>query len=101
MRLLRRRADAHCFAAAAAAEIAGCFAFWAVMRNGASQFGSGANRIALAPTVTSRAAPVPSHGGIYITVSLIWYWRTEGNEPDLWNIIAAGATIILYAPRAT
>lgn len=70
------------YVGAAAAEIAGCFALWAVVRNGAST-------LWLAPGVLSlvlfgwlltkvdvdfagRAYAV--YGGIYIAASLVWLW---------------------------
>jgi small multidrug resistance family-3 protein len=98
---------------AAAAEIAGCFAIWAVARNGASV-------LWLAPGVLSlvlfgwlltkvdvdfagRAYAV--YGGIYIAASLMWLWSVEGRVPDKWDLIGAviaiaGALIILYMPRS-
>lgn len=101
------------YIAAAAAEIAGCFAFWAVVRNGASP-------VWLAPGVLSlilfawfltlvevdfagRAYAV--YGGIYIAATLVWLWGVEGRMPDRWDVIGAGvavagAMIILYAPRS-
>ncbi len=101
------------YAAAAASEIAGCFAFWAVIRNGASP-------LWLAPGVASlvvfawlltlvevdvagRAYAI--YGGIYIAATLVWLWGVEGRMPDRWDIIGAsvavgGALIILYAPRS-
>jgi small multidrug resistance family-3 protein len=99
--------------AAAGAEIAGCFALWAVTRLGASA-------LWLAPGVVllvlfgwlltlvevdyaGRAYAV--YGGIYIAASLAWLWAVEGKAPDHWDlagalICIAGAMVILYAPRA-
>ena len=101
------------YVGAAAAEIAGCFALWAVVRNGASA-------LWLAPGVLSlvlfgwlltkvdvdfagRAYAV--YGGIYIAASLVWLWSVEGRTPDRWDLIGAGvaiagALIILYMPSA-
>lgn len=101
------------YLAAAAAEIAGCFAFWAVVRNGASAWW-------LAPGILSltlfgwlltrvdvdfagRAYAV--YGGIYIAASLAWLWTIEGRVPDRWDLVGAciaiaGALIILYMPRS-
>ncbi|ODT21053.1 YnfA family protein [Hyphomicrobium sp. CS1BSMeth3] len=101
------------YVGAAAAEIAGCFALWAVVRNGASA-------LWLAPGVLSlvlfgwlltkvdvdfagRAYAV--YGGIYIAASLVWLWSVEGRTPDRWDLIGAGvaiagALIILYMPRS-
>lgn len=101
------------YAAAAIAEIAGCFALWAVVRLGASP-------LWLAPGVASlilfgwlltqvdvdfagRAYAI--YGGIYIAASLVWLWSVEGRMPDRWDMIGAaiciaGAMVILYMPRS-
>jgi small multidrug resistance family-3 protein len=101
------------FAAAAVAEIAGCFAFWAVLRLKASPLWLAAgvlSLIAFAWLLTraevdyaGRAYAV--YGGIYIAASLAWLWLVEGRAPDRWDlagagICLAGALIILYGPRA-
>ena len=101
------------YIAAAIAEIAGCFALWAIVRNGASA-------LWLVPGVASlvlfgwlltkvdvefagRAYAV--YGGIYIAASLVWLWVVEGRAPDRWDvtgalICVAGALVILYMPRS-
>lgn len=101
------------FIAAALAEIAGCFAFWAWLRQGKAI-------IWLAPGVVSLIlfayllTLVPSdhagrayaaYGGIYIAASLFWLWAAEGQRPDIWDlsggaIAIVGAFIIIFAPRA-
>jgi small multidrug resistance family-3 protein len=101
------------YAAAALAEIAGCFAVWAWMRLGASAMwllpglcalAAFAWLLTLAPSdVAGRA--YAAYGGIYIAASLIWLWVIEGQRPDLWDLTGAilciiGAGIILLAPRA-
>lgn len=97
---------------AAAAEIAGCYALWVVVRQDVS-------RLWLIPGILSlvlfgwlltkvdvetagRAYAV--YGGIYIVASLVWLWAVEGHLPDRWDILGAfvcliGAMIILYVPR--
>jgi len=97
---------------AAVAEIAGCFALWAVARLGASPlwvapgmaslllFGWLLTRVDV--ELAGRAYAV--YGGIYIAVSLAWLWAVEGRMPDRWDVLGAaicvaGALIILYAPR--
>ena len=100
------------YAAAALAEIAGCFAFWAWLRQGHSI-------VWLVPGVASLVAfawlltLVPAdhagrayaaYGGIYIVASLIWLWLVEGRMPDRWDLIGGtlalvAAGIILFAPR--
>lgn len=100
------------YAAAAVAEIVGCFAFWAWLRNGRSIWW-------LVPCMASLAAfawlltLVPSdhagrayaaYGGIYIAASLSWLWAAEGQRPDAWDraggaLALAAAAVILFAPR--
>ena len=46
-----------------------------------------------------------AYGGIYIAASLAWLWLAEGVRPDRWDlagasICIAGASLILFAPRA-
>ena len=46
-----------------------------------------------------------AYGGIYIAASLAWLWLAEGVRPDRWDmagaaICIAGASVILFAPRA-
>lgn len=101
------------YVAAALAEIAGCFAFWAVFRLGKPVFW-------LAPGVVSLALfawlltlveaafagrAYAAYGGIYIAASLGWLWAIEGTRPDRWDMTGAaicviGAGIILFGPRA-
>ena len=102
------------YAAAAAAEIAGCFALWAVARLNATPiwlapgvlslvlFGWLLTRVDVAFAGRAYAA----YGGIYIAASLVWLWAVEGRMPDRWDALGAaicigGALLILYAPRAT
>jgi small multidrug resistance family-3 protein len=100
------------YLAAAVAEIAGCFALWAVTRLNASPlwlipgvaslvlFGWLLTRVDIA--FAGRAYAV--YGGIYIAASLAWLWAVEGRTPDRWDALGAGisilgALVILYAPR--
>lgn len=100
------------YSAAALAEIAGCFAFWAWLKLGKSP-------LWLIPGVASLAAfawlltliDVPAagrafaaYGGVYIAASLAWMWLAEGMRPDRWDAIGAlvcvaGAAIVLFGPR--
>ena len=100
------------YVAAALAEIAGCFAFWAWLRSGRSA-------LWLAPGILSLVAfawllaksdaelagrAYAAYGGIYIVMSLVWLWRVEGVRPDRWDLIGAtlsvaGAFVILFGRR--
>jgi small multidrug resistance family-3 protein len=101
------------YVAAALAEIAGCFAVWAVARLNASMlwlvpgiaslvlFGWLLTRVDVAFAGRAYAA----YGGIYIAASLMWLWAVEGRMPDRWDLAGAaicicGSLVILYAPRA-
>ncbi len=102
------------YIAAALAEIAGCFAFWAWLRMGKSALWLAPGIVALvafaylltlAPSDHAGRA-YAAYGGIYITASLLWLWLVEGNQPDRWDLLGvmlavAGAAVILFAPRAT
>ncbi len=102
------------FVAAAVAEIAGCFAFWAWWRLDKSVLwlapGIGslvvfAWLLTLADTDAAGRA-FAAYGGIYIVASLIWLWAVEGVRPDRFDLIGAatcmiGASVILLAPRGT
>ncbi len=100
------------FAAAAFFEIAGCFAFWIVVRNGANAlwlvpgglsllaFGAALTQIEAAAAGRAFAA----YGGVYVAASLVWLWAVEGFRPDRWDLMGgavclAGAAIIVFAPR--
>ena len=100
------------YAAAALAEIAGCFCFWAWLRLGRSVWwlvpGMGAlalfaYMLTLAPADAAGRA-YAAYGGIYIAASLLWLWIAEGARPDRWDIAGAGiclagAALILFGPR--
>jgi small multidrug resistance family-3 protein len=101
------------YAAAALAEIGGCFAFWAWLRSGASALWlipGVAALVAFACLLTLIPAEAAgrafaAYGGIYILASLAWMWIAEGVRPDRFDIAGAmvclaGAAIILLAPRA-
>ncbi|WP_232478854.1 YnfA family protein [Roseomonas rosulenta] len=100
------------YAAAAAAEIGGCYAVWAVLRLGQSAWWCVPGLLLLAlfasllTLVESTAAgrAFAAYGGVYILASLAWMWGMEGLRPDRWDVIGAalciaGAAIILLAPR--
>jgi small multidrug resistance family-3 protein len=101
------------FALTAVAEIGGCFAAYAVLRQGKSSLwllpGSAslilfAWLLTLHPT-EGAGRVYAAYGGVYIVASLIWLWCIEGLVPDHWDIIGAslcllGACIIMLVPRS-
>jgi small multidrug resistance family-3 protein len=100
------------YIAAAFAEIAGCFAFWAWLRMGHSHWWLLPGMLSLAlfayllTLVPSEAAgrAYAAYGGIYICASLTWLWIAEGQRPDRWDLMGmavclAGSAIILLPSR--
>jgi small multidrug resistance family-3 protein len=100
------------YVAAALAEIAGCFAFWAWLRLGKPAWWLIPGMLSLAlfayllTFVESNAAgrAYAAYGGVYIAASLIWLWAVEGLRPDRWDVSGAavclaGAAIILFGSR--
>jgi small multidrug resistance family-3 protein len=97
---------------AAFAEIGGCFAFWAWLRQGKKM-------VVLMPGILSLIAfaflltkidteragrAYAAYGGIYILASLVWLWLVEGQRPDLWDLSGVaccllGGGLILFGPR--
>lgn len=90
------------FATAAFLEIAGCFAFWAWLRRGASPLVAllGVASLIGFATVLTRADTAfagrayAAYGGIYIAASLIWLWAVEGQRPQPADLVGAGIAII-------
>ena len=96
------------FVGAALAEIAGCFAVWACVRNGASvwwllpgiaSLGLFAFLLTLVEADAAGRA-FAAYGGVYIAASLFWLWAVEGRAPTLWDLGGAalcvlGAVVIL------
>ncbi len=100
------------YVAAAFAEIAGCFSFWAWLRDGKPIWWLGPGLISLAlfawllTLVDSAAAgrAYAAYGGVYIIASLCWLWRVEGVRPDRWDMLGAGlclagAAVIMLGRR--
>jgi small multidrug resistance family-3 protein len=100
------------YAAAALAEIGGCFAFWAWLRMDRSPFWliPGCASLVLFAYLltlvdTSQAGRAyAAYGGIYITSALIWLWLAEGVRPDRWDLGGAalcllGASVIFFGPH--
>jgi small multidrug resistance family-3 protein len=101
------------YVAAALAEIAGCFSFWAWARLGKSALWLGPGMISLAAFawVLTRidaefaGRAYAAYGGVYIAVSLGWLWAVEGARPDRWDLTGTvlcltGAAVILLGPRS-
>jgi small multidrug resistance family-3 protein len=100
------------YAAAALAEIAGCFAFWAWLREGKPAWLVAPGMLSLVlfawllTKVEADAAgrAYAAYGGVYIAASLVWLAVVERVRPDRWDLIGAavclaGAGIILFGPR--
>jgi small multidrug resistance family-3 protein len=97
------------YIAAALAEIAGCFAFWAWLRLDKSAWW-------LLPGIASLCVfawlltlvdaehagrTYAAYGGVYIMAALLWLWAAESVQPDRYDLIGsavalAGAGIILW-----
>ena len=97
---------------AAAAEIAGCFAFWAWLRLDRSALWiiPGIAALTLFAFLLTRSDAAfagrayAAYGGVYIVASLFWLWVVEGTRPDRWDTLGAlicllGAAVILLGPR--
>ena len=100
------------FAAAALAEIAGCFGFWGWLRLGKPVWWAAvgtASLVAFAALLTLVDSPVAgrafaAYGGVYVAASLAWLWAVEGVRPDRWDVAGGavcvvGAAIVLLGPR--
>jgi small multidrug resistance family-3 protein len=100
------------YIAAAFAEIAGCFAFWAWLRLNASAYWvipGIASLCLFAWLLTIVESPFAgrayaAYGCVYIAASLAWMWLVEKSPPDRWDLAGAGlclagAAVIIYAPR--
>ena len=99
------------YIAAALAEIAGCFSFWAWWRLEKSPLWLARPRLARFVRLPAGAGrhhaagrAYAAYGGIYIAASLGWLWLVEGVRPDRWDLAGAalciaGASVILLAPR--
>ncbi len=101
------------YALAALSEIGGCYAVWAVLRNGAPAgwIAAGAASLAgfawlLAQSNQAFAGRAfAAYGGVYVAACLAWLWAVEGAAPsrtDLLGggVVLAGAAIIVWGGRA-
>lgn len=100
------------YLAAALAEIAGCFAFWAWLRLGRAMLwlAPGMASLAMFAFLLTRVQAdfagraYAAYGGVYITASLLWLWLVEGQRPDRWDLGGAalcllGAAVVLLGRR--
>ncbi|MES1927206.1 YnfA family protein [Salinisphaera sp. T31B1] len=86
---------------AALAEIAGCFAFWAWLRQDKSAWWLIPGLLSLALfaylltriDVSAAGRAYASYGGLYIATSLGWLWLAEGIRPNAWDVAGAGLAI--------
>lgn len=101
------------YAAAAAAEIGGSFAFWAWLRLDKSILWTlpGIISLIIFALILTRidtafaGRAFAAYGGVYIVGSLAWLWLVEKTSPDRWDLIGGavcliGAAIIVMGPRA-
>ena len=100
------------FAAAAATEIGGSYAFWAWLKLERSAFViiPGLLSLGIFAFLFTRIESVfagrtfAAYGGVYIVASLIWLRLVEGKTPDRWDLVGGticiiGASIIIFGPR--
>jgi len=98
--------------AAAAFEISGSFAIWAVTRLNRSPLWLIPGILALfmfawlltRTDLTNPGRAYAAYGGIYIVSSLVWLWRVDGQMPSIWDVTGAslsvaGAIVILLGAR--
>ncbi len=101
------------YVAAAVLEIAGCFAFWAWLREGRSPLWALPGILALAGfaflltriDAAHAGRAYAAYGGVYIAMSIFWLWLVEHQKPDRWDALGVticliGASVILFGPRA-
>ena len=89
------------FTVAAGLEIAGCFAFWAWLRNGRSAVVALLGAVSLvgfAVMLTKVDAPFAgrayaAYGGIYIAASLVWLLIVEGQKPSTPDMLGAALAV--------
>ena len=100
------------FIGAALLEIAGCFAFWAWLRQDRSHWLAAAGVASLIgfaalltrADVAFAGRAYAAYGGIYIAASVGWLWTVEKARPDRWDLLGAslclaGCAVILFARR--
>lgn len=94
------------YTAAAFFEIAGCFSFWAWLRDGKSGWWIAPGIVSLMLFAwlltwidTAAAGRVyAAYGGVYVVASLFWLWGVENVRPDRWDILGAVICLIGFKP---
>lgn len=102
------------FCLAAFFEIAGCFAFWAWLRQDRSAWWLVPGMLSLLAfaylltrvEVAFAGRAYAAYGGIYIAASLLWMWTVEKTTPDRYDLLGAslclaGTAVILFGPRVS
>lgn len=101
------------FSVAALLEIAGCFAFWAWLREGRSPAWVLPGLVALAGfaylltriDAAHAGRAYAAYGGIYVTASIGWLWAVEKQVPDRLDLIGLAVclvgSVIILLPRTT
>ncbi|MGG5810739.1 YnfA family protein [Falsiroseomonas sp. CW058] len=97
---------------AALAEIAGCYAVWAVVKLGKPAWWLLPGMLSLAAFAWALAQveaafagrAFAAYGGVYIAASLGWMWAVEGARPDRFDLLGTalclgGTAVVLFAPR--
>ena len=91
------------YVAAAVAEIAGCYSFWAWQRLGKSAWFVVPGLLCLSAfawlltrtDLSAAGRAYAAYGGVYIAASVAWLWAVEGTRPDRWDV--AGVSLCLIA----
>lgn len=90
------------YAAAALAEIGGCFGVWLWLREGRSAGWAVGGIVALAvfaglltrvPTDAAGRA-FAAYGGVYIAASVLWMWVVEHQRPGLMDMAGVGLCLL-------
>ena len=102
------------FAAAAATEIGGSYAFWVWLKleKSALLIVPGLISLGIFAIFLSRidsafaGRTFAAYGGVYIFASLVWLVVVEGKIPDRWDLLGGficivGASVIIFGPRPT
>jgi len=100
------------FVLTAVAEIVGCYLPYLWLRRGRSalllppaalSLAAFAWLLTLHPTQAGRT--YAAYGGVYVATALAWLWLVDGVEPDRWDLVGVGITllgmaVIAFAPRS-